>query len=64
MKSALSALLCDAQLARSLSQTGLRTILARHTSRHRVQELLAIVASITGSKAAPNVFDQQERMVS
>jgi spore maturation protein CgeB len=64
MKSALSALLGDAELARSLSQTGLRTILAHHTSRHRVQELLAIVASITRSKPAPNVLDQQERMAS
>jgi spore maturation protein CgeB len=63
MTSALSALLCDAELAESLSRTGLRTVLARHTCRHRVQELLAIVESISGSEPTRNIHEQQ-RMAS
>jgi spore maturation protein CgeB len=42
MAAHLAAVLADQTLASSLSQHGLRTILARHTCAHRVDELLAI----------------------
>jgi spore maturation protein CgeB len=38
--------LSDRELARSLAQNGLRTIHARHTCAHRVEELLAIAAEL------------------
>jgi spore maturation protein CgeB len=43
-------LLHDAELRRALAEHGRRTILARHTCAHRVDELLAIVAP--GAEAA------------
>lgn len=42
MKRHLRALLSDKQMARDLSQHGLRTIQARHTCGHRVDELISI----------------------
>ena len=44
-------LLHDSALAGSLARHGLRTIRARHTCRHRTDELLAIVATIQGGAA-------------
>lgn len=51
MKEHLSALLNDDELARRLASHGLRTILARHTCAHRVNELLTIYdATLTTTK--------------
>ena len=44
MVRALSAVLADGALAAELAASGLETIRARHTCRHRVQELLALLA--------------------
>jgi spore maturation protein CgeB len=46
MERLLSALLADEAAARAMAARGLRTILARHTCAHRVDELLAITASL------------------
>jgi spore maturation protein CgeB len=46
MKEQLRAVLHDAELARSLAAHGLRTVLARHTCAHRVDELLAVYDEI------------------
>jgi spore maturation protein CgeB len=43
MKSRLRDVLSDDDLASSLIRSGRETILARHTCRHRVDELLAIL---------------------
>jgi spore maturation protein CgeB len=64
MKSALSSLLNDAELARATSRAGLRAVLARHTCRHRAQELLAIVDGLGRSGRAPSFIHQQERIAS
>ncbi len=55
MERALREVLNDAQLARSLARRGRRTILARHTCAHRVDELLAILRELGARalKAAP-----------
>ncbi|WP_426749644.1 CgeB family protein [Myxococcus sp. Y35] len=46
MRSHLRALLADADLRRALAEHGRRTVLARHTCAHRVDELLRIHASL------------------
>ena len=46
MKEHLRAVLNDPQLARTLTEQGRQTILARHTCAHRVDELLAIHAEM------------------
>ena len=46
MQRHLSELLADPPAARAMAAHGLRTILARHTCAHRVDELLAIAASL------------------
>lgn len=46
----LRALAADPQLRHSLSEHGIATIQARHSCAHRVDELLAIVASLTPEK--------------
>ena len=51
MKRCLRALLSDPALARDLAHHGRRTILARHTCAHRVDELLAIYQEVEGSPA-------------
>jgi spore maturation protein CgeB len=51
MREHLRAVLNDADLARELSEHGRRTILARHTCAHRVDELLAIYAELAPPKA-------------
>jgi spore maturation protein CgeB len=64
MKSALSAVLSDGELAAQLSRTGLWAVLNRHTCRHRVGELLAIVDSLGRSGQAGGLNPQQERIAS
>ena len=49
----LSRVLSDRRLATTLSQRGLRTILARHTCAHRVDELLAVCRELGLETAAP-----------
>jgi spore maturation protein CgeB len=46
MREHLHAVLHDAQLAQQMAEHGRRTILARHTCTHRVDELLAIYAEL------------------
>ena len=46
MTAHLETILSDSTLAAGLVQHGLRTIRSRHTCAHRVDELLAIVASL------------------
>jgi spore maturation protein CgeB len=46
MERHLSALLADEEAGRVMAARGLRTILARHTCAHRVDELLAIASSL------------------
>ena len=62
MKRLLRAILSDYDGARAMAEHGRRTILARHTCVHRVNELLAIVAGLdegrpepVGRRAAPAV---------
>jgi spore maturation protein CgeB len=52
MRAHLSALLADRAMARSLAERGRRTVLARHTCAHRVDELLDIASSL-GVAAGP-----------
>jgi spore maturation protein CgeB len=49
MRRQLADVLGDPALARSLARSGRRTILARHTCAHRVDELLAICAELASS---------------
>jgi spore maturation protein CgeB len=51
MREHLRAVLNDSSLTRSLVDHGLRTILARHTCAHRVDELLAIYAELGAPQA-------------
>ena len=46
MQAHLGALMSDPQIATDLAEHGRRTILARHTCAHRVDELLAIVSEL------------------
>jgi spore maturation protein CgeB len=48
MRRHLRTLLADGEARRALSRRGLETVLARHTCAHRVDELLAIHARISG----------------
>jgi spore maturation protein CgeB len=64
MKSALAAVLNDADLAGHLSRIGLRAVLDRHTCRHRAQELLTIVDGLGRSARAPEVYPRQQRIAS
>jgi spore maturation protein CgeB len=43
-------LLADRELAQDLAAHGLQTVLARHTCRHRAEELLAIYAELEGGR--------------
>jgi spore maturation protein CgeB len=54
MRELLAQVLSDRELARHLVQHGRRTILARHTCAHRVDELLAIAAEL-------GVAEEEER---
>jgi spore maturation protein CgeB len=51
MRAHLAALAADPDMAAELAAHGLRTILARHTCGHRVEQLLAILAGL-GAPAA------------
>ena len=51
MRARLQAVLADAELARSLAEHGRKTILARHTCAHRVDELLRIHAGLAPPRA-------------
>jgi spore maturation protein CgeB len=51
MKRHLHAVLHDSDLARELSDHGLRTVLSRHTCAHRVDELLGIYAELAPPQA-------------
>jgi spore maturation protein CgeB len=53
MRRHLSALLADPDHAASLAERGRRTVLARHTCAHRVDELLAIAAGELGLDTRP-----------
>ncbi|MGK6308315.1 CgeB family protein [Variovorax sp. DT-64] len=56
MKRHLRALLADPEARRELSANGRRTVLARHTCSHRVDELLAILAELRpAAHAAPSI---------
>jgi spore maturation protein CgeB len=48
MKRHLCALLSDKKMARDLADRGLRTIRARHTCAHRVDELMSIISEAEG----------------
>lgn len=52
MRKHLRAVLNEPALARALAEHGLRTILARHTCAHRVDELLAIHAELAPARLA------------
>lgn len=58
MREQLRAVLNDAGLARSLAEQGRRTILARHTCAHRVDELLAIHAELAPQAQSATVTTQ------
>jgi spore maturation protein CgeB len=57
MRRQLRRVLSDADLARSLAAQGLQTVLRKHTCRHRVDELLQIIASC-GGRSQTNDFPQ------
>jgi spore maturation protein CgeB len=57
MRERLRAVLHDADLARELAEHGRRTILARHTCAHRVDELLEIYAELAPPRARPTTID-------
>jgi spore maturation protein CgeB len=52
MKRLLQDLLTDSDAATALAEHGRRTILARHTCVHRVNELLRIVAELNDGEEA------------
>ncbi|HEX7088283.1 MAG TPA: glycosyltransferase [Vicinamibacterales bacterium] len=52
MRAHLRSLTSDAALADAIARHGRHTVLTRHTCRHRVDELLAIVSSLAGAAAA------------
>jgi spore maturation protein CgeB len=51
MRDHLALLLSDPPLARRLAEHGRRTILARHTCAHRVDELMGILGELNGDEA-------------
>lgn len=56
MESLLRDVLGEPDLGRMLAANGLETVRARHTCRHRVDELLAIVSRIGGKRPADNII--------
>lgn len=50
MERHLRSVLRDPELARSLTRSGLETIRNRHTCRHRVDELLDVIADVSGNR--------------
>ena len=59
MAAHLAAVLSDTQLATRLVQHGLRTIRQRHTCAHRIDELLAIAASLGAETAAAAAAEEK-----
>ncbi|WP_064686529.1 CgeB family protein [Rhizobium bangladeshense] len=59
MEKSLRDVLFNADLAASLTAAGLETIKARHTCRHRVDELLTILASCGTSKVAASLHPRE-----
>ncbi len=57
MAAHLRAVMNDAGLRAALVRSGLKTIRARHTCAHRARELLSVVATLTGTPAAPSVLE-------
>jgi spore maturation protein CgeB len=53
MKASIRAVLNDPALAASLAESGLETIRARHTCRHRVEELFAHLDAVGGVRRRP-----------
>jgi spore maturation protein CgeB len=61
MTSHLRRLLGDESFARALAEQGRRTVLARHTCRHRVEELLQICARLFAPAARERIAPHAER---
>jgi len=57
MTAALQTLVNEPQLARAVAARGRKTVLARHTCAHRVDELLDIVAQLDGGRAGARVAE-------
>jgi spore maturation protein CgeB len=55
MRNSMRSVLRDEELARAMADSGLETILTRHTCAHRVEELLAIYRSLTRTAVAHEV---------
>jgi spore maturation protein CgeB len=64
MRSLLREVLGDAQRAAELSRNGLETIALRHTCRHRVAELLAIVADVRRGATSNAIAPTREALSS
>jgi spore maturation protein CgeB len=63
MTAALASLLQDRDLADELARTGLHAIEARHTCRHRVQELYEIIGTFTGPALPVGIGSQATNVV-
>jgi len=59
MRHALQLVLNDADVAAAMANEGFRLIHERHSCRHRVAELLAIVGQIRGTRTAPEAAEYQ-----
>jgi spore maturation protein CgeB len=57
MRRHLRDVLHDQELAAALAASGRETILTRHTCAHRVDELLAIVASVNRGEAITGTIE-------
>lgn len=64
MTALLSAILSDSDMAASLAAAGVDAVLQRHTCRHRVHELLAIVEGLRPSARLWSTSSQQDRIAS
>jgi spore maturation protein CgeB len=60
MKRQLALLLSDAGFAKEIAASGRRTILARHTCAHRVDELLSIVAQLGAVDGSFTHFNRED----
>jgi spore maturation protein CgeB len=60
MKASIRAVLSDHDLAASLARSGLETIRARHTCRHRVEELLEHLRALRGVEQPLSTRNQME----
>jgi spore maturation protein CgeB len=64
MTSLLSAVLSDDDMGAALAAAGLEAVLKRHTCRHRVHELLAIVEGLHPLRTSWSTRSQQDRIAS